>query len=251
MTMLWASCVATIEMPTDEPMLRIRLKSEAASARYLRVQRREGDRRERHEDEAEAEPLHHPGDHDRPAVHQDGEPGHLPERDRGQAEAGQDQEPRVDLADQPPDDDHRDHRPDAARRQHHAGRHHRIAHHPLQHRRQQREPREQDHPHHEDHGQRHHQVGVAEDRRVDERVLAADDVDHEGPEPGERQARGRSRSPARRTSRPARRGPAGAAARRWPATASRSRRSRSRAAAVRSAAGRRSARPAPAARPAG
>jgi hypothetical protein len=32
-TMLWESSVATIEIPTDEPMLRTRLKSDAASAR--------------------------------------------------------------------------------------------------------------------------------------------------------------------------------------------------------------------------
>jgi hypothetical protein len=56
----------------------------------------------------------------------------------------------------------------------------------LQHRRQEREAGEQDHPDHEDQHKHGDEVRVAKHRRLHERMLAAArDVDHEGPDAGE------------------------------------------------------------------
>ena len=109
----------------------------------LRRQRGEGDRRQRHVDEAGAKTLREARPDDRGAIHLQVEARHLPQRDRGQRKARGDDEPGVDFAHEPADDEHRHQGADAARRGDQAGQHDGIIHQVLQQRRQQRQRREQ------------------------------------------------------------------------------------------------------------
>jgi hypothetical protein len=63
------SSACTIEMPTLPPMLRSRLKIGVPSLRKPRRQRGEGGRRQRHEGEADAQPLDEARHDDQAAVH--------------------------------------------------------------------------------------------------------------------------------------------------------------------------------------
>ncbi|MPL60705.1 hypothetical protein SDC9_06266 [bioreactor metagenome] len=155
-------------------------------AAEARLDRGEGDGRERHEDKAQPEALHEARDHHQPRVHLRAEAGHDVERERGQQQPGHHQKARVEHPQQLARCHHHDHRADAAWRHHHAHGDHRIAEQARQHRRQQRQRGEQDDADDEDEHEPGGEVAVEEHPRVEERVLGTDDPDHEDPESRER-----------------------------------------------------------------
>ena len=196
------------------PMLRIRLNSAVASVRssgasVAKVMVLSGTKMK-----PRPRPWTKPAADDRPGADVGREARHLPERERGQAEAGEDQQARVDPADQAADQEHRDHGAEAARRQEVAGGQHRIAHQVLQERRQQRQRREQDDADHEDEQQAGREVAVAEQRRLDERAASRSSCGRGTGRGTGRQTPPRRRSRSSRTSPAARRGRASSAARR-------------------------------------
>ena len=137
------SCAPTIEMPTDPPILRDEVEQRGAGRPHTRGQGFERQRLQRHEDQAEAEALDDPADDHRPRRLVDRKAGHHPQRDAHQHDADPDQQPRIDLAHQPPGEQHRDQRADPARRGQEARLEHRIAVEILQQRREQGEAGEQ------------------------------------------------------------------------------------------------------------
>ncbi|PAV70526.1 hypothetical protein WR25_16387 [Diploscapter pachys] len=144
-----------------------------------RIQRREGDRGQRHEDETGADALDEARDDHQPLVHTEREARHDVQRKRGDGKADKDQQARVDRLDQPADDDHRDQRADAARRGDEPGQHHRIAHQCFQHRRQQRQHAEQHGAEEEAEDRSGQEVAILEHADVDERAAGSQCVDDE------------------------------------------------------------------------
>ena len=136
-----------------------------------RVERGEGDGRQRNEHQPEAQPLDDAGLDDQVIVHLRREAGHDVERVGREHEPEHHEIARIHPVDDAPDQHHRDHGADAARRHDEAGGDGRIAEDRRQHRRQQRQARQQDDADDEDEDQPGREIAVDEDLRVDERVL--------------------------------------------------------------------------------
>ncbi len=173
-----------------------------------RVERGEGNCRQRHEHHSHTQALDHTGAKDQPVIHLRREARHRVERLRGQEKTDDDENSGVDPVHEPPNDEHRNHRAETARTYDDTDGDSRIAENGRQHWRQQRHRGQDQHTHDEDERQASHEVAVEEYLGVDKGMFRRHCVNDEHPETGDGQAevdpyldrRNQSTSPPRSSS---------------------------------------------------
>ncbi len=144
-----------------------------------RRQGREGDGGERHEDEAEPQPLDDAGAHYVPAADVRVEQGHLPHGEAGEQQPREDEIAGIHPTGQAPHQHHGEHGADPARGEQIAHVDHRVPHQSLHEGGQQGHGREQYDADDEDKHQADAEVAITEQGRLDVGVRVGEDMHHE------------------------------------------------------------------------